>query len=340
MQARLRKFQRQPERVADRKLTARDLDIIQYIARYRFLPSSLLARLVTGNEDVTYRHLQQLYHRGLVARFSFPAVLSHSEFHYYLDNREALELLQQRPGVVLEESDFEEVNRNREKAYSDVHDRTKAAESTGRLMFLQHEAGISRFHAMLELACRMSDGRVELDRWQQGAALWNKVTSTKFAFGDERTERLPHRPDAFFTLRFPGEAEGRQRANFFYELDRKTTTTPKFIKKLRAHFEFIARQRLHEKHYGIKRVRAVLVETTDVAWAEKLREAARNPEVSGDTPTPLFWFTVSEVFTRKRPVPNGRPDQELPYFLLRPDLVFDSIWVSPVDDNLHSLVDP
>src|SRR5206468_73032 len=153
----------------------------------------------------------------------------HGEFHYYLDTVEALQLLQQRPGVELEEADFEDVRRNREKAYSDVHDRAKAAESTGRLMFLQHEAGISRFHAMLELACRTLDARVELERWQQGPVLWNNVMSSRFAFGDERTEKLPHRPDAFFTLRFPGEPEGRQRAHFFYELDRKTSTTTRFI---------------------------------------------------------------------------------------------------------------
>jgi hypothetical protein len=337
MQVRLAKFQRQPERVAAKELTSRDLDILSYIARYHILSSSLLVRLVSGNEDVTHRHLQLLYHRGLVARFAFPSLLAPGEFHYFLDSVEALQLIQQRAGVELEEADFEEVRRNKEKAYDSVHDRTQAAESAGRLQFLQHEVGLSRFHAMLELACRATAGRAELEQWKQGPSLWNKVTTSQFSFGNERTARLPHRPDAFFTLHFPNEPEGRQRAHFFYELDRKTTTTKRFIKKLRAHFEFIVRQRLHEKHYGIKRVRAVLVETTDPAWAERLREAARNPYVSGDTASPLFWFTVSEIFTRKKAPQDGAT--ALPHFLLRPELVFDPIWISPLNDQFHSLLE-
>src|SRR5947208_712766 len=49
----------------------------------------------------------------------------------------------------------------------------------------------------------------------------------------------------------------------------------------------------HESHrdaYGIRRIRAVLVETLDIKWAEELRQA-----VTPICPVPLFWFTAVDV---------------------------------------------
>src|SRR5271167_110636 len=73
--------------------TDRDLDIIEAILRYRFSPTSELVRLVGGHEDVTQRRLRMLWERGVINRFAFPGIRTHSEFVYYLDNRKALELL-------------------------------------------------------------------------------------------------------------------------------------------------------------------------------------------------------------------------------------------------------
>src|SRR2546429_8389208 len=74
-------------------ITDRDLDIIEVILRYRFSPTSELVRLVRGNENVTYRRLRRLWEAGLINRFSFPGIRTHSEFIYFLDNRQTLELL-------------------------------------------------------------------------------------------------------------------------------------------------------------------------------------------------------------------------------------------------------
>jgi hypothetical protein len=46
-----------------------------------------------GNEDVTLRRLRRLWEKGLINRWAFPGIRTHSEFHCYLDNREALNLL-------------------------------------------------------------------------------------------------------------------------------------------------------------------------------------------------------------------------------------------------------
>jgi hypothetical protein len=184
---------------------------------------------------------------------------------------------------------FEEVRNNREKDYSAIHDPSKVDELQGRLLFLKHELMISRFHAMLELACKKSTGKVELTDWRQGSELWNTVEVPKLHyerpkegqaegrwFEAEDTEILPHRPDAFFTLR-----RGEEELHFFYEADRKRTVTKRHNKKLRAHFHYIVKKRRHQEPYGVSRIRAVLIETISASWAEELRQAASHYTVSG-----------------------------------------------------------
>jgi hypothetical protein len=97
----------------------------------------------------------------------------------------------------------------------------------------------------------------------------------------------------------------------------------------------VVKQRLHERHYGIKRVRAVLIETTDRYWAEQLKAAARDPIVVGPKPSGLFWFTHSAVLTKGVEV-GGRV---CPAFLLKPDIILDRIWTSVFDDRVLSLLD-
>ena len=92
MQKRLPKTRRAPEAVATKRLTVRSLKVIETIARYRFILARDIVRLVGGNEDVTHRHLQQLYHRDLINRFTLPAPKT-GEFIYFLDNAAGLRQL-------------------------------------------------------------------------------------------------------------------------------------------------------------------------------------------------------------------------------------------------------
>ncbi len=82
-----------PQEARAGRISLRDLDILETILRYHFSPTSELLRLVGGNEDVTFRRLRRLWELGLINRWAFPGIRSHSEFHYYLDNRQALHLL-------------------------------------------------------------------------------------------------------------------------------------------------------------------------------------------------------------------------------------------------------
>src|ERR1051326_4053361 len=177
MQTRLKKYSRDETTfaaVASRQITSASLSIIATIHDYKIIPTSLIVRLVAGNEKATYRHLKYLYHKQLVNRFAFMRGKNPSEFYYYLDNVAALDLLVAN-GVDPTTLEFDEVRRNREKRYSDVNDPKRTEETQGRLLFLKHEIMISRFHGMLELACMKSNGQVELADFDQGARLWNKV---------------------------------------------------------------------------------------------------------------------------------------------------------------------
>src|SRR5579863_9771458 len=219
-----------PENPTPGVITERDLDIIEAILRYRFSPTSQLVRLVGGNEDVTLRRLRRLWEKGLVNRWAFPGIRTHSEFHYYLDSTEPIDLLIAH-GRVTEPypAMLEEIRSNREKDYA-------AAAVRGQHMqlgFLQHSLMISRMHFMLEMGCRQSGGARQLEAWCQGGQLaGNKVEVPRIKSsrqgndyfweeGDEK-EKLPVEPDAMFSLRFPDRPEGQQLAHFFFEADRGT----------------------------------------------------------------------------------------------------------------------
>jgi hypothetical protein len=346
-QKRLPKFRRIPEAVATRQITDTSLAIIDTIERYHLIPTSILVRLVEGNDRVTARHLQRLYHKGLINRFCFMKGRIPGEFHYYLDNPKALDHLVEAD-VDPTQLDFEGVRRNRDKRYCDINDSIKAEELEGTRLFLKHEAMISRFHGMLELACSISAGKVELVDWRQGPGLWNKIEVPKVIYRDgkwlveETTELLPHRPDAFFTLSFQNSKGEKQQYSFFYEADRKTTNTTRLIRKLRAHFHYVVVQNKHREHFEVPRIRAVLVETLDTHWADYLRQqAATHPAVS-NKPSMLFWFTALEMLTKPVEVEqgqSGKRKKSIPYFLLYPEAIFSKRWRSPVDDTLYSLLD-
>src|SRR5229473_1025842 len=145
-----------PDEPSPGRITDRDLDIIETILRYRFAPASGLVRLVGGNEDVTFRRLRRLWEKGLVNRWAFPGIRTHSEFHYYLDNREALNLLVEHGRLFeVHEEMLEELRNNREKDYASAAMRGQHM----KLGFLQHSLLISRLHLMLEMASRKSGGQ-------------------------------------------------------------------------------------------------------------------------------------------------------------------------------------
>ena len=93
MQQRLPKFEARPEAVANHAITARDLEILYTIAHYRVLSTSLLLRLIPGSPKGTANRLRILFHKTFLRRV--PGRIN-EECLYYVDNLEALRLLQAR----------------------------------------------------------------------------------------------------------------------------------------------------------------------------------------------------------------------------------------------------
>jgi hypothetical protein len=153
----------------------------------------------------------------------------------------------------------------------------------GKFLFIRHELMISDFHASLEIGCRASEGRVELARWVQGAALWSSVRMPS-------KQTLPHRPDAFFTLRFPLAPAGQQRSNFFYEADRATTNLTRFRQKLEAYFEYLKQGK--QQALGIKKIRGVLVESNSESRREDCMQTALGINFATLHVSELFWFAT------------------------------------------------
>ena len=280
-QVRLPKFHRVPEAVSGIPITERGIDIIRILLRFRFLSTSSLVKVAGGNEDVTYRHLKQLYHQGLVSRFTLPRQGNPGEFIYFLDNAAGLREIAHRLSGI--EIDWALIKGNREK-YSDMRI-TLSGDGYGKFLFIRHELMISDFHASLEIGCRASEGRIELHRWIQGSQLWSRVRMPS-------KQLLPHRPDAFFTLRFPFAAEGQQNSNFFYEADRGTTNLTRFRLKLEAYLEYLRQGQ--QKALGIKRARAVLVETIDSDRAKQCMEVAASVTGSEQYAAAQFWFSTQQ----------------------------------------------
>lgn len=322
-----------PDAPRPRPLTERDLDLISAILRYRFSPASQLVRLVGGNEDVTHRRLRQLWERGLINRFAFPGIRTHSEFYYYLDNRQALDLLVERRSLGIHSQMLDELKSNREKDYAQAAFRGQHMQ----LGFLKHSLMLSRLHFLLEMACCLSAGAVSLEAWCQGGQLAGhkvevpKVKSSRGAneyFWEEadETERLPVEPDAMFTLRFAARPPESQLAHFFYEADRGSMVMTDMLKKFRGYYHFVKKQQLHKEAFGIHPVRAVLVETTDEARGKRLMELATHPLVCGQAKrSGLFWFSISPLFT------DAAPDSVRPIarYLSEPQIIFQRIWALP-----------
>ncbi len=308
--SRLPKTRRMPEAFVARKMTERSLRVIETIGRYRFTTTSAIIQLVGGNEDVTHRHLQQLFHQGLISRIKPRSGPANSEFIYFLENSAALRELVNDKRVQAEHLDLEEIRANRSR-----YGRQEGAgngHSPGQQLFIDHELMISSFHAGVEVEIRQSDGRVVMDNWRQGRSTWDrvKIPST----GDV----LPHRPDAYFVLSFPSAPSGQQRSHFFYEADRGTTNRTKFKLKLTAYLDFFLTGQYFEK-YGARKVRAVLVETTSLARMDQLKGAAAELAATKPLSAALFWFTTSGLIREKG--------------------IFAALWNCAADETPRSLID-
>lgn len=341
------------------RISERDLDIVEAVLRYRFSPTSELLRLVGGNHTTTKKRLTWLWRKGLLNRFAFadPRRASHSEFSYYLDRKESLDLLLEYGRLAEIHPQMEgELRQNREAKYGAAW----LDASSGKSLFLRHALMVSRTRFMLEMACFQSGGKVELSMFRPDLGPY-RITAPAIAAKrqedgryewaeTDKEEKLPIKPDAIFslTLHSPsgdgglktGTTSPPREIHFAYEADRGTMPIGDMLKKLRAYNFLIKRYKKHQEAFGFHPVRAVLIEAPTEARCLKLMELAYHPLVAGPSRrSGLFWFVPSFVFTE---------GSTSPPYLDNPAAIFDPLWALPetlgADGSIasvtkHSLLD-
>jgi hypothetical protein len=353
----MKKFDKhnRPEASPRGRISERDLHLIETVLRYRFSASSELLRLVGGNYKVTLRRLTFLWRAGLLNRFAFadPRRMSHSEFHYYIDRKESLDLLLEHGLLDEVHPQMEaEVRQNREAQYGEAW----LDASSGKSLFLRHQLMVSRMRYMLEMGCWSSDGRIDLFLFRPDLAAYRitapQIAAKRQADGRyewaelDREEKLPIKPDAIFSLHVrsghsPAPATEAQSLHFAYEADRGTMPLGDMLKKLRAYYYLIKRYKRHQEAFGLHPIRAVLIEAPDEKRVLKLMDLATHPLVCGPARrTGLFWFVPSFLFTTAA-------DTASPPYLTQPEMIFDRHWGLPEGPNAsgqmqvskHSLLD-
>jgi len=175
-QKRKPRFAPKPEHFERRQTTDRSFLALLVIVLYRFIPTSFIASLVPGDRRTTLDHLQMLFHKGLINRFQMSRK---GEFIYFVDNNRTVQLVVDEGYRTTEDVDFDAIKTNRERRYAQSDD-------PGKRLFVKHELMISRFHFMLESACRQSNGQMALQSWKQGAVLRHTISIPELSFNAKR----------------------------------------------------------------------------------------------------------------------------------------------------------
>lgn len=106
---------------------------------------------------------------------------------------------------------------------------------------------------------------------------------------------------------------------FFLEADQSTMTNARFLKKMRAYWNWW-RQGRHTKKFGIKSFRVLTIAKT-----EKRKENLRKMTKGADERRKgslMFWFT-----------------SEQNYSLRESKSILEPIWQTPKDESFHSLLE-
>ncbi len=249
------------------QLTDSDIEILRYIYSYRHLQIDHLISLTGRSHKRLHRRVLKLVERNYLARIILP-----NEKHIYVLAIAGVHVLVEQGTAPKELVDFR--LRHREL----------------KPLFLRHTLMVVDVHVALELASRAS--QIKLVAWKQGQELFDTVQVEDK--GDK--ERLPVRPDGFFTLEDTTAPIGQKRMHFFLEADRSTTTHERFQKKLRAYWHYFNAGK-HQKKYGIKSFRVATVTLTDdramnlcVAAASTLPQQAKK----------FYLFSSVKRFSRQK----------------------------------------
>ena len=184
-----------------------------------------------------------------------------------------------------------------------IYRRVREVERT--LPLMAHSLMISQFRVCLTLAAKTRG--VKITRWSQGYDL-------KEILRHVHGENPSLVPDAFFTLEDKDDV-----INFFLEADRGTMTAERFVNKLKTYWSWRSDERLKKK------LRLARFRVLTVAPSERRSDSLRNAGKGGD---PRGEGSLMFLFT-----------SETRYNMATPKTILQTIWKSPKDDILHSILE-
>ena len=214
-------------------LTDGDVAILRLIHEHRFLRREQISALCGRHQKRLHRRISKLATRRYISTIRLP-----QQKHIYGIGRAAI------PVLTVHALCHPELLKQRRRTHE------------LKELFLKHEMMIVDLHVAFSLASR--NGGVALVGWSEGSELYDSVV----AVDSKGSNRLPIRPDAFFSLEDFQRGEGANRMHFALEADRSTTTQPRFADKIRAYWHYIE-QGLHTRKFGVKGFRILTVTLTD-----------------------------------------------------------------------------
>ncbi len=278
------------------QVTARDLDILRAVARFRFLNSGHITALLPGSAKNMRARLKLMFEHGLLDR----PECQYDTYRPGGGSAEIVYALADMGARLLAESGCPDIG-----AHAGWSQKNRAA---GR-PFLEHTLAIADFAVALAASVRDRDDIELLD----DAALLARFPAATQAMPKPLNMSVPvifdgtrHvigiEPDYAFSLGFPAL---RQRANYLVEIDRGTMPVERsslaassILRKLIPYRE-IWRTGLHTTRFGWRNFR-VLTVTTESERAKHMRESALRH--LGTTDAALFWFVDRSALTSSGPL--------------------------------------
>lgn len=298
------KLFRRAEAPAGMELTSRDLRLVAYVARYRFLTSAHLAALDGGSPQGVLRCLRSLFDHGYLDRPKAQLATLHD-----LGPRPFVYGIAQKGARALREYG------------SRIDDSVDWSEKNKRsgAIFIAHTLGISDFMVGLELACR-AHGNISVIREEEIIATapietrsareplrWEAVSVEH-----GKRERWSVVPDGIFGLSFPDGTA----AYFLLEFDRGTIPISRrggdhrsIRRKLKTYYDGWRAQR-HIEQFGIKQMRVLTITSSPERVRNMVRCVGELTEGRGSA---FFLFGDRNAFQTLTPLEtawvNGRREE-------------------------------